>query len=140
MPKAKATKVKKTNNAVKPQKFEDQLKRALADYQNLEKRVEEERKLLSRLSAGLLIEKLIPVLENLEKAQAHLKDEGLEMVVKQFKDIFTQEGVEEIAAEGAQFNPEFHEAIETQEGEKENMVVKVLAKGYKIENTVLRHA
>ncbi|OGD81510.1 nucleotide exchange factor GrpE [Candidatus Curtissbacteria bacterium RIFCSPLOWO2_01_FULL_39_62] len=138
----KATKAGKTNskNVAKTHELESQLKRALADYQNLEKRVEEERKLLSRLSASLLIEKLIPVLENLEKAQAHLKDEGLEMVVKQFKDIFTQEGVEEIAAEGAQFNPEFHEAIETQEGEKENMVVKVLAKGYKIENTVLRHA
>src|SRR3989338_9671705 len=86
----------------KSQELEESLKRALADYHNLEKRVEEERKLLSRLSASLLIEKLIPVLENLEKAQAHLKDEGLEMVVKQFKDIFTQEGVEEIAAEGAQ--------------------------------------
>ena len=111
MPKAKATKVKKTNNVVKPQELEGQLKRALADYQNLEKRVEEERKLLSKLSASLLIEKLLPVLDNLEKAQIHLKDQGLEIVIKQFEDILTQEGVEEIAAEGAQFNPHYHEAI-----------------------------
>ena len=140
MPKAKATKVKKTNNAVKPQELEDQLKRALADYQNLEKRVEEERKLLSKLSASLLIEKLLPVLDNLEKAQVHLNDEGLEIVIKQFKEILTGEGVEEIAAEGAQFNPHYHEAVETQHGEHDNLVIKVLTKGYKIEDTILRPA
>jgi len=140
MPKAKATKVKKTNNAVKPQELEDQLKRALADYQNLEKRVEEERKLLSKLSASLLIEKLLPVLDNLEKAQVHLKDEGLEIVIKQFNDILTGEGVEEVAAEGAQFNPNFHEAVESQQGEHDNVVIKVLTKGYKIEDTILRPA
>ena len=140
MPKAKATKVKKTNNVVKPQELEGQLKRALADYQNLEKRVEEERKLLSKLSASLLIEKLLPVLDNLEKAQIHLKDQGLEIVIKQFEDILTQEGVEEIAAEGAQFNPHYHEAIESQQGEQDNLVIKVLTKGYKIEDTILRPA
>ena len=140
MPKAKATKVKKTNNVVKPKEFDDQLKRALADYQNLEKRVEEERKLLSKLSASLLIEKLLPVLDNLEKAQVHLKDEGLEIVLKQFKEILTQEGVEEIAAEGAQFNPHYHEAVESQQGEQDNLVIKVLTKGYKIEDTILRPA
>src|SRR3989338_10961611 len=140
MPKAKATKVKKTNNVVKPQELEGQLKRALADYQNLEKRVEEERKLLSKLSASLLIEKLLPVLDNLEKAQIHLKDQGLEILIKQFEDILTQEGVEEIAAEGAQFNPHYHEAIESQQGEQDNLVIKVLTKGYKIEDTILRPA
>ena len=140
MPKAKATKVKKTNNAVKPQKFEDQLKRVLADYQNLEKRFEKEKKFLSKLSASLLIEKLLPILDNLEKAQVHLKDEGLEIVIKQFKDILTGEGVEEVVAEGAQFNPNFHEAVESQQGEHDNVVIKVLTKGYKIEDTILRPA
>ena len=140
MPKAKATKVKRTNNALKHQELEGQLKRALADYQNLEKRFEEERKLLSKLSASLLIEKLLPVLDNLEKAQIHLKDQGLEIVIKQFEDILTQEGVEEIAAEGAQFNPHYHEAIESQQGEQDNLVIKVLTKGYKIEDTILRPA
>lgn len=134
-PKATASSVIAKNN-----ELEAQLKRALADYQNLEKRVEEERKLLSKLSASLLIEKLLPVLDNLEKAQAHLKDEGLEIVLKQFKEILSAEGVEEIAAHGAQFNPNYHEAVETQQGENDNVVIKVLEKGYKIENTVLRPA
>lgn len=139
---AKGAKLKtpKTNNQTNPNELENRLKRALADYQNLEKRIEEERKLLSRLSASLLIEKLLPVLDNLENAQAHLKDQGLEIVVKQFKDILASEGVEEIQAEGLEFDPHFAEAVETQEGEKDNIVARVLTKGYKIDSTVLRPA
>lgn len=124
----------------KSNELEDRLKRALADYQNLEKRVEEERKLLSRLSASLLIEKLIPVLDNLENAQSHLKDEGLEIVIKQFKDILVSEGVEEITAIGSMFDPHFHEAVETEEGNQDNLITKIVTKGYKIEDTVLRPA
>lgn len=135
-----ASRKSKLSSVVKSQELELRLKRALADYQNLEKRIDEERRLLSKLSSTLLIEKLLPVLDNIEKAQSHLKDEGLEMVLKQFKDILSQEGVEEITAEGTQFDPNLHEAVETQEGEKENTVVKVLSKGYKIDSTVLRPA
>lgn len=141
MPKTVSNRKKqKSNNVTKSAELEQRLKRALADYQNLEKRVEEERKLLSKLSASLLIEKMLPVLENIEKAQAHLNDEGLEMVIKQFKEILSQEGVEEITAEGAKFDPNLHEAVETQEGENENMITKVISKGYKIEDTVIRPA
>lgn len=125
---------------VTSKELEESLKRALADYHNLEKRVEEERKLLSRLSASLLIEKLLPVLDNLEQAQSHLNDEGLAIVIKQFKDILTAEGVEEIPAEGVQFDPHLHEAVETQVGTNDNLVAKVLIKGYKIDNTVIRPA
>ncbi len=128
------------SSAAANQELEQRLKRALADYHNLEKRVDEERKLLSKLSASLLIEKMLPVLDNLQQAQAHLKDEGLEIVIKQFTDILTSEGLEEIAAEGAQFDPHLHEAVETQEGENENTVAKVLTKGYKIDGTVIRPA
>ena len=127
-------------SAVASKELEEKLKRALADYHNLEKRIEEERKLLSKLSASLLIEKLLPVLDNLEQAQSHLNDEGLEIVLKQFRDILQVEGVEEIPAEGSQFDPHLHEAVETQAGEQENQVARVLAKGYKIDNTVIRPA
>src|SRR3990172_9586192 len=76
--------------------LEDQLKRALADYQNLERRVDEERRLLSALSSAILIEKFLPVLDNLENAQSHLNDQGLAIVIKQFKDFLAGEGVAEI--------------------------------------------
>lgn len=129
--------------------LENQLKRALADYQNLERRAEEERKLLSTLSAALLIEKFLPVLDNLESAQKHLNDAGLEIVIKQFKDILSQEGVEEIQAEGHEFNPHLHEAVEVVEkaegpdggmGSDEGKIVKVSRKGYKLNDKVLRPA
>lgn len=122
------------------QDLENRLKRTLADYQNLERRIEEERKLLSRLSSVLLIEKFLPVLDNLENAQKHLNDQGLELVIKQFTDILTTEGVEEIQAEGHDFDPKFHEAIEAEDGEVDNKVVKVVAKGYIIEDKVVRPA
>ena len=128
----------KAGQAEKHQELENQLKRALADYQNLERRVEEERRLLGQLSAALLIEKFLPVLDNLENAQKHLNDQGLEIVIKQFKDVLSTEGVEEIAAEGAQFDPHQHEATEAVEGENDNLVVKVARKGYKINDKVLR--
>lgn len=118
--------------------LENQLRRTLADYQNLERRIEEERKLLSKLSAALLIEKLLPVLDNLENANVHLKDQGLDLVIKQFKDILNQEGVQEIEAQGQEFDPKYHEAIDAEEGNEENRVVRVVTKGYKIEDKVIR--
>lgn len=119
-----------------------QLKRALADYQNLERHVSEEKKVLSELYTALVIEKFLPVLDNLEAAQSHLNDEGLALVISQFKDAFTKEGVEEITAEGTAFDPKLHEAIETvqSEGAEDGTVVKVLTKGYKINNKVIRPA
>ncbi|OGD87727.1 nucleotide exchange factor GrpE [Candidatus Curtissbacteria bacterium RIFCSPHIGHO2_01_FULL_41_11] len=120
--------------------LEDQLKRALADYHNLERRVEEERRLLSQLSSALLIEKFLPVLDNLENAQKHLNDQGLDIVIKQFKDILSTEGVEEIESEGTHFDPHFHEAVDTEEGPEKGKIVKVIRKGYKIGDKVLRAA
>ena len=143
------TKVKKTQKGENKQDHKDagqaaelegRLRRALADYQNLERRVGEERQSLLKLSALLLIEKFLPVLDNLEKAQIHLQDEGLEIVIKQFKDILTAEGVEEIEAIGSEFDPNLHEAVETEQGEKDNMVSKVVNIGYKMEDKVIRPA
>ncbi|MBI4037441.1 nucleotide exchange factor GrpE [Candidatus Curtissbacteria bacterium] len=130
-------KKKKDDNLIN---LEDQLKRALADYQNLERRVEEEKKLLSVLYTAIVVEKFLPVLDNLEAAQSHIKDEGLAMVITQFKDVLAKEGVEEVTAEGQNFDPKLHEAIEAVEGEDEGKVVKVLSKGYKINGKVLRPA
>src|SRR3989344_6709158 len=124
----------------KTQELENQLKRALADYQNLERRVEEERRLLSQLSSAILIEKFLPVLDNLENAQKHLNDEGLDIVIKQFKDILSTEGGEEIESEGTHFDPHFHEAVDTEEGPEKGKIVKVIRKGYKIGDKELRAA
>ncbi|OGD97333.1 nucleotide exchange factor GrpE [Candidatus Curtissbacteria bacterium RIFCSPHIGHO2_12_FULL_38_9b] len=119
-------------------RLDNQLKRALADYHNLEKRIEEERKLLNAFSSAIVIEKFLPVLDNLENAQKHLNDQGLEMVIKQFRDILASEGVAEIQAEGQQFDPNLHEATSVEKGENDNLVVKVIRKGYKLNDKVIR--
>ena len=66
--------------------FETKYLRALADYQNLEKRIERDKELLVKLASSVLVIKLLPVLDNLERAQDHLQDSGLDHVIRQFKD------------------------------------------------------
>ena len=120
--------------------LETQLKRALADYQNLERRVSEERQLLTQLTSVLVIEKFLPILDSLEAAQSHLNDQGLAIVIKQFNDVLHSEGVEQIEAKDQQFDPNLHEAAEVTEEGEDGKVVKVLAKGYKIRGRVIRPA
>ncbi len=140
MQKIKKTKTNQDNIAKREQELEMQLKRTLADYQNLERRIEAERRLLGELSTIVLIEKFLPILDNLENAQKHLNNQGLELVIRQFNDVLTSEGVIEIDTEGSQFDPNLHEAIETAEGDKDGEIVKVIAKGYKMGDRVIRPA
>ncbi len=119
--------------------LENKWKRALADYRNLEKRVEKERvSLVKFLSVGL-IDKLLGVLDDLERAEEHLRDRGLTLAVNQFKQVLRTEGVEEIKAQGEEFNPETMDCSEITEGPK-NKVVSVIEKGYRIEKKVIRPA
>lgn len=112
-------------------------KRALADYQNLEKRVAAEKEEVYKYANKDLILKLLPVLDSLEKLSDHLKDEGVNLTLKQFQDILSREGVKRIEALGKNFNPEEMECIEVQPGE-ENKVLKEARAGYKIEDKIIR--
>ena len=114
-------------------------KRALADYKNLERRCNEEKEVLVRFANLVLLERLIPVLDNLESLKNHLEDKGLEMILLQFRTLLKDEGVEEISCEGAEFDPLLMEASEIVAGE-ENKVVEVVLKGYKLQDRVLRPA
>lgn len=133
---------KKGKIRVQEEKIKDltnQWKRALADYQNLEKRVVEEKRELVKCASAGLIDKLLPVLDSLERSYEHLKDKGLELVLSQFKKALESEGVEEIMAEGQEFNPETMDAVEMARGKK-NKVVEVVLKGYQLNGKVLRPA
>lgn len=112
-------------------------KRAVADYQNLEKRYEREKEDFVKFANANLILKLLNVLHHLEEALIHLKDQGLQMVVNEFKQILKDEGVEEIGCQGEQFNPQLMEAVESVAGEEENRVVEVIKKGYLLKGKVL---
>ncbi len=96
-----------------------------------------------------IITQLLGSLDNFERAieaSNESKDfdsllQGVEMIVRNLKDIMTGEGVEEISTEGA-FNPEYHHAVgvEACEDKKEDEIVKVLQKGYTMKGKVIRPA
>lgn len=119
--------------------LESKWKRALADYQNLEKRIASQQTDFVKFANAALIEKLLQVVDDLERALNHTQDKGLEMIVSQFKDILTTEGVEEIAAQNQSFDPNKMEAVDMVAG-KQNQVIKVIAKGYMLNHKVLRPA
>lgn len=121
------------------QDLENKWKRALADYQNLEKRIQGEKEDFVRFANALLIEKLLSALDHLEKAEEHLKDQGLTVALQQLRSVLKSAGVEEIKALGEQFNPEKMECGERVEGE-ENKVIEIINKGYYLNQKVLRPA
>lgn len=119
--------------------LEDKWKRALADYDNLRKRIEREREGFVKFSNASLIDKLLSVLDSLEKCTEHLKDKGLELTLEQFRKVLESEGLKEIDVEGKKFDPEKMDAVEVVEGKK-NEVVEVVLKGYNLNDRVLRPA
>jgi len=119
--------------------LENKWKRALADYANLEKRIDNEKQSFVKYSNLKLLEKLLPILDDLEAAEKHLKDQGLILGVKKLREILKSEGVEEIKAQGEEFQPKAMEVIEMVEGPK-NKVVEVSSKGYLIDDRILRVA
>ncbi len=118
------------------------LARALADYDNLSKRVERERQDLGKLASISVIIKLLPVLDNLEAAQIHLKDQGLAISIVEFKKVLSEEGLTEISPKvGDEFNPGAMEAIEAVAGKDKGKVSELVLTGWKFsDGTVVRHA
>lgn len=123
-----------------------QLKRAVADYHNLEKRVTEGRSELTNWGTNELVKKLLPVLDHLERAIDGVSEEekqsgwvkGVEIAVKEFKQVLQSEGLEEIVAEG-DFNPALHEAVDTREGEN-GKILEVVQKGFTLNGKIVRPA
>src|SRR3989344_1493931 len=119
--------------------LEEKWKRAIADYKNLERRGKEQQQAFVKFANAVLIEKLLDAVDDLDRASGHLKDAGLNLVVRRFKDILKSEGVEEIETKMREFDPNLMECIEKVSGEK-NKVVKVDATGYTLNGKILRPA
>lgn len=122
--------------------LKNQLVRSLADYDNLRRRTDEEKTQWIKFSSQSIIIRLLTVLDMLEKAQEHLKDQGLAIAVLEFKKMLNEDGVEEIVPKvGEEFNHELHEVIETVDGENKNTISEVLVPGWKYKDgQVLRFA
>ena len=127
--------------------LDDRYKRILAEFENYKKRSNKEKDYLYNSILGDVVEVILPVVDNLENAaKVETKDEsykkGVELVLKQFKDVLEAKGVKEIKAIGETFDPSVHEAVgsvqDEEKGEKE--IVQEYRKGYKIGDKVIRHS
>lgn len=119
--------------------LKDRLARSLADYSNLEKRIENQRQLYVTLATVSIVSKMIDVLDDLYLTYTHLQDPGLKMTIGKFVNILQSEGMEEINCQGQEFDPANMECIDMVEGE-EDKVITVAKRGYSLNGQVIRPA
>ena len=129
----------------------DKYQRTLAEFDNFRKRTVKEKASMYDDGVRSTVEKLLTVIDNLERAVAVQEgkvDEndaffkGVKMTLTQFQEVLHGIGVEEIKALGEQFDPNLHAAVAHEDDENygENEVVLEMLKGYKYKDKVIRHS
>ena len=128
----------------------DRLLRNLAEFENFRNRSEKEKEARFDMGARTVVEKILPVVDNLERGLDGLTDEeketpfakGIEAVYKQLQSVFTELGVTPIEAVGKDFDPNLHQAVMHEEDDSDatNQVVEELQKGYMYKDTVVRYS
>ncbi len=126
---------------------EDRLRRLMAEFDNFKKRSAKERESLYNSLISDIAVSLLPVIDNLEKAVSVKTEDnnyklGVELVLKQFKDVLKSNGINEIDAVGKTFDPELHEAVSSVEDPNLGVqeVKEEYRKGYMIGDKVIRHS
>lgn len=113
-------------------------KRALADYQNLQRRSQEERIAFIKMANKDFCQALLQPLEHLSMAAANIQNQGLDMVIEQFWKELKDFGLEELKVLGQKFDVNTMEVVDKKgEGEK---VVEIVRKGYKLNGEIIQHA
>ena len=129
-------------------KAKDMFVRLAADFDNYKKRAAAEKTALRGVVVAETVQMMLPILDNLERAvdaaaeeNSPLKD-GVVMVLNQAKTSFENFGITSFGERGEKFDPEIHNAIMTcRDDELEpDTIAKVLQKGYKINDRIIRHA
>jgi molecular chaperone GrpE len=123
----------------KIEELENNYKRALADYQNLQKRVAEERGDWLKIANRELILRLLPVLDTLMLGYKHTQSVDLKVMIHQFLDVLKAEAVRKIDTKDQDFDPQLMEVIETVEG-REGKVLEEVRAGFMICDKLLRPA
>lgn len=147
----KEKKPKKSSEAEKLkaelEKKDDLLLRTAAEFDNFKKRTERERAGVAEYARAGIVKKLLPIIDNIERAAAADREspeylKGIELIVKQFEALTSDLQLEETAKQGDAFDPQLHEAVMHIEDDDlpENVIAEVLQKGYKLGDTVVRHA
>ena len=138
----------------KAEEYLDGWKRCQADFENYKKIQGESQKDMMRYAIQGIVLQILPVLDNFQAAVGHIpvdqKDgpwvQGIMYIQKQLEGVLLENGVEEIGAEpGENFDPKFHEAVEDagcktckRDKRYENKIIKVISKGYKMGDRVIR--
>lgn len=133
------------------QEWKNSYTRKLAEFQNFTRRKEAEVSEMKKYASEGIILKVLENIDNLERAEnasAETKNfdalvEGVNMILRNLKYMLSEEGVEEIeAGEGVEFNPYEHQAMMTENKEelKDNDIVQVFQKGYKLKGKIIRPA
>jgi molecular chaperone GrpE len=128
----------------------ERLLRVTADFENFKKRTARERTEAAQFANAALLQKLLPILDNFEMAQAAAQgtqggslaslQAGIAMIQLQLKSALAEAGLEELDATGKPFDPTFHEAVSQQESDTapEGQVIQQIRKGYKFRERLLR--
>jgi len=126
------------------------LLRAQADFDNFRSRTRQEKEEFAKYASLKVVEQLLPVVDNFERALAAGKDsndydaliKGVDMIFRQLDQVLAAEGLTRMETVGQPFNPEFHQAVMQVESDEheEGIVVEELQKGYLLKDKVLRPA
>ena len=148
--KKKAKKKKKDKKDEKIEELNDRLMRNLAEFENFRNRSEKEKGAMFDMGAKSVVEKILPVVDNLERGFDGLSDEekespfvkGIEAVYKQLQTAFEELGVTPIEALGQEFDPNLHNAVmhDEDDSDETNKVVEEFQKGYLYKDSVVRHS
>jgi molecular chaperone GrpE len=127
--------------------YKDQWLRATADYKNFKRRTDIERSELIRSASSALLLKMLPVMDDFERSIANIPPEvaesawwgGTQLIAQKLRTVLESEGVNAIAALGADFDPNLHEAVLYEDADgQEGKVIAELQRGYKLGDRVLR--
>ena len=132
------------------EEYQDKYKRLLAEFENARAREAKEASKMYDVGAKAVLEKLLPVVDNFERAIQTIPEEdknraceqGVDKIYKQTMTILGDIGVEPMNAEGTEFNPDLHNAVMHVEDEElgENVVAEEMQKGYMYKDSVLRYS
>ena len=141
---------KKDKKDEKIEELTDQLRRQMAEFDNYRKRTDKEKASMYIIGAKEIVEKLLPVVDSFERGLATATEEqledpfvdGMNKVYKQMITSLEELGVKPIEAVGAEFNPDYHNAVMHVEDEEvsENIIVEEFQKGYTYKDFVVRHS
>ncbi len=148
--KAPRKKPKKDKRDEKIEELNDRLMRNLAEFENFRNRSEKEKAAMFDMGAKTVIEKILPVVDNLERGFDGLSEEereepfvkGIEAVYKQLQTAMEELGVTPIEAVGQEFDPNLHNAVmhDEDDSDESNKIIEEFQKGYMYKDAVVRHS